>query len=190
MPSLMIHLLTAQQCRQDPTALFYVGSVAPDAVEGWKEKDKSHFRDLPYRAAALRALAKATDPADDFAEAVLLHLFLDWKWDGTYIAAFQKAHGADWFLPYRAEIGAVSARLYHMTNSRQVWQSMADLDPAEFGHFNGTNGEQIHDLILRSHDFHQNNPDMPGFYTFEQVFEFIEGAAREYGAWRQLTMDN
>ena len=184
MPSLMIHLLTAQQCRQTPSTLFYVGSVAPDAVEDWKEKDKSHFRDLTDRAAALRSLANATNPDNDFAEAVLLHLFLDWKWDFTHMAAFKQSRGADWFLPYRAEIGALSARLYHMTGSRNIWQSMSDCNPANFGQFGGTNSGQIHDLILRSHTFHQTNPDTPEFYTFEQVFDFIKTSAREYKEWR------
>ena len=190
MPSLMIHLLTARECRQNPSPLFYVGTVAPDAVEGWKEKDRSHFRDLEDRELALKRLAAATDFNDDFAEGVLLHLFLDWKWDVLFMRKFKYCYGHSWFLPYRAEIAAVSAVLYHSNfANKSIWQTMEKCPRESYGVFTGTNSEQIAALIKRSHLWHLQHPlETAVFYSPGQVAWFIENTAAEYKKWRETSL--
>lgn len=101
MPGSMVHLLMARKVNPKDSILFYIGNIAPDAVTNWKEKDVTHFRNLPDRSEALATLARQTSPSDDFAEGVLLHLYMDWRWDTLVRHEFIKATGSDWFTKYR-----------------------------------------------------------------------------------------
>ena len=126
MPSMMVHLLTATKVCPDAPALFWLGNVAPDAIGSREEKDKSHFRTIPNRIDALRDLALSISGENPFSEGVLLHLYLDLRWDIEAYQNFAVAYtGEDWFRAYRNEIALASAWLFHhATWSMEVWQEM------------------------------------------------------------------
>jgi len=91
------------------STLFYIGNLAPDAVTNWKEKDTTHFRNLPDRSQALAAIALQTPPSDNFAEGILLHLYMDWRWDIIAKDEFIKTIDGDWFAKYREELNLASS---------------------------------------------------------------------------------
>lgn len=64
MPGSMIHLIVAKKVRPNASDLFYLGTIAPDAVNDWQIKDITHFRNLENREPALINLAK--DSYNDF----------------------------------------------------------------------------------------------------------------------------
>ena len=49
MPNLMTHLLLAKAVKPQGSPLFYLGNIAPDAVNNRADKDISHFRNLTDR---------------------------------------------------------------------------------------------------------------------------------------------
>ncbi|MDR3121928.1 MAG: hypothetical protein LBU58_11455 [Clostridiales bacterium] len=166
---------------------FWVGSIAPDAVSGWKEKDHSHFRDAEDRGAALAELSRATGFAEPFAEAVLLHLFVDWKWDRGPMQAFRDLRGdSDWFLPYRDEIRKLGVWLYHHTDwSHEVWDLMEQCRTCAYGRIEGATAQDIQNLVRRNRQWHIDNPlAEPGFYTPEATERFLTGVLEEYRGWR------
>lgn len=73
--------MMAHKINPNGDVLYYLGNIAPDAVSDWKKKDLTHFRNLENRRDALDDLARKIDPTDSFAEGILMHLYLDWKWD-------------------------------------------------------------------------------------------------------------
>ena len=133
MPGLMMHLTCAQYFAPDAALPFYLGSIAPDAVCGREAKDRSHFRDRNDRPAALRALARSAEWAGDFHRGALLHLYTDYLWDEGALHDFAQRHGADWFLPYRAELSRASVALYRRNpQGAALFQRLADCPETDF----------------------------------------------------------
>lgn len=192
MPSSMIHLMTAKKVHPDSPVLFYIGNVAPDAAYGREFKDKTHFRDIQDRESALLKLADKIQ--NDFEEGVLLHLFLDWKWDSGPMQAFIRNYGNDWFLPYREDIGQVSALLFHRDKwFGEMWEEMMEYDPGEYMLIykellcvteSEMAGTDITDFLRRNYKFHTANLGNPTFYMPEFVDEFTDTVAQEYIDWR------
>ncbi len=178
MPASMVHLLTARKVDENAPVLFYIGNIAPDAVSEWKLKDKTHFRDLDDRTDILTGLALRTNAADPFSQGVLLHLFLDWKWDLAPFAQLKekRAH-TDWFTAYRKELSSSGLWLYHHTAwSRPLWEAMASVDPALYGSLDYLTAEDIGKYIRHNFSWHEENKEGPS-----EVFtpEFVEGFARK-----------
>ncbi len=138
MPGSMIHLLMAHKVNPEGSTLFYAGNLAPDAVGNRRDKDITHFRDLPDRSEALAALALHTPPSDDFAEGILLHLYTDWRWDILARDEFIKTAGCDWFPKYRKEISLSSWYAFHHTDwAKDLWERMDLCDASEYGKSGG-----------------------------------------------------
>ncbi len=57
--------MMAKKIKPEPSALFSIGNIVPDAVEAREDKDITHFRSAPDRRAAMEALRDTTDPADE-----------------------------------------------------------------------------------------------------------------------------
>lgn len=187
MPSSMVHLMAAYAYNPAAPAEFWVGNIAPDSISDWKEKDIFHLRNATEKEQAFNDLAHATDSNDLFAEGMLLHLFVDWKWDESLLQQFKASCDSDrWYLPYRTEMGLLSARLYHDNFwSADVWGKMLACDIAKYNQTQNISNENIVATLKRANNYHVSNPlAKPGFYSVGVVNEFVVGVVEEYRCWR------
>ncbi len=178
--------MMAHKINPNGGALFYVGNVVPDAVSYWKDKDITHFRNLEDRQDALDQLAHKTEPSDAFAEGMLMHLFLDWKWDKKARDTFISKTKDDWFPKYRSEISKASSYAYHHTDwAKDVWDMMSACDPSEYSAITGATAEECKDLIERNYKWHRENKTRRSkAFPPKFVDEFIKQTVEEYTEWK------
>jgi len=188
MPGSMIHLHMAHKINSQGSTLFYIGNLAPDAVTNWKEKDITHFRNLPDRSEALAALARQTSSSDDFAEGILLHLYMDWRWDILARDEFIKTIDGDWFPKYREELSLAGGYAFHHTDwAKDLWEQMDLFHVSEYGEIPGATTEELKDFISRNNKWHNdNNTESSTAFTPEYIDEFISRIADEYTQWKIL----
>jgi len=187
MPSSMVHLMIAYDYNPGPPAEFWVGNIAPDCIDNRAESDKFHLRCSKDREQALRGFAKTINKDDLFAEGILLHLFVDWKWDDDLRQQYIKyCNSGDWFQPYRNEIGLLSARLYHDNLwSGKVWNEMISSDIPKYNKTKEISSENILSILKRANTYHIDNPSAtPVFYSVESVIDFTGKTAEDYRKWR------
>lgn len=186
MSGLMVHLMMAHKINPNGAALYYIGNVAPDAVSDWKYKDLTHFRNLQNRRDALDDLAHRTDPSDSFAEGVLMHLYLDWKWDIQARDSFIRKTKGEWFTKYRAEISYASSYAYHHTDwAKDVWDMMSACNPSEYGSAPGATAEELKDLIEKNYKWHRENKTKRSkAFPPKYIDEFIHKTVEEYTEWK------
>lgn len=195
MPSCMIHLSAAARYLPAMPVRMMLGSVAPDAIQrDWKTKDISHFRNIESQEArlcALREYADSLNMTDVFYQGVLLHLYLDYKWDTTALREFKALHENDpakWFQPYRNEISIVSEWLYHHTAwSRVVWRQMLAYDVSLCPPVLFVSNEDIRDYLRRNFQWHEKNVRGPSeVYSPEYVETFITSSVEEFTHWLEI----
>jgi len=191
MPSCMIHLLTARCLGAEKDTLFFIGAVAPDALDDWRAKDRTHLRDRPDRAAALADLALATAPEEAFHEGALLHLFTDWLWDDAQLRRWLDSSGgrlgeSTWVPAYRREISRASAWVYHHCAwATPLWEDMLRVPQERYGALPALSAGDIRAYLTRNHAWHEANPGpSSAFYPPEEVEAFARGAAASYARWR------
>lgn len=183
MPSSMIHLCFAKKVRPDGNALFYLGNIAPDAVKDWHVKDITHFRNLKDRQPALIKLVKETK--GNFAEGILFHLYLDWKWDTIIRPKFIEKTGADWFVPYRKELSLAGSYSFHHTEwAKQVWNDMDAIDIHAYDATPCASVEDVIDFVSRNNKWHHENitEQSPAFPP-ELIEDFLTCIATEFVEW-------
>ena len=188
MPSAMIHLLTAKKFSKDADVLFFIGNVAPDCIKGREAKDITHFRDLALkdRDYALEKLKKDTDRKDPFQLGILLHLFLDRKWDESAIKDYKRNFtGNDFFLPYRREIHNISSYLYHHEDwAKQLWRDMIEVPREKYGTSNIFSADGIRDYLEYNYIWHnENNLPFSEYFSRDYVDKFTDEGAREFSLW-------
>ena len=188
-PSSMIHLLTARKTFEQAPLLLYIGALAPDGVGQREVKDRSHYRSVPDRAAALSALAAATAPGDHYGEGVLLHLFTDWLWDEECFVPFRETNkdaDPDWFIHYRQEISNASAHLFHTTDwAIPLNRSMLTVSVEQYGHAEAVTPQAANAYINRNFNRHMELPAQPSaVYPPDFVEDFTSRAAEQYRQWR------
>jgi len=188
LPNFTIHLATARLVDQNRGPLFFVGALAPDAMD-YPAKEHGHMRYAPDRAAAMAELARATDPADDFAEGVLVHYYTDWLWDTTHLLRYKNqanTNTAAWVKPYHHETKLASSWIYwNEPWAPPLWESMLALPPESYGKLPGIAPQDIHALMTRGHRWilkHRGPPST--FYPPEVVEEFAQTTAQNYITWR------
>ncbi|MDR3314636.1 MAG: hypothetical protein LBS96_09335 [Oscillospiraceae bacterium] len=195
MPSVMQHLQVAWLLCPAGSPRYFAGALAPDGMRTWQAKEIAHLRTAPNRAAALADLARRTDPADDFAQAALLHLFVDWKWDTGPLRRFVEARGCrlgenhngrpPWLDAYHHELGLASAWLHRSAPwAGEVWQKLFACDPATYSPLPGITPEDIFDFITRSHRWLEENRDAPPSTAFppEMSEAFAVQVSKDYVA--------
>jgi len=187
----MIHLLTAQlfkETAEERGVEFFVGSLAPDAMH-YPEKEHLHLRCVADRAAAMANLARNTDPEDDFAEGVLLHLYTDWQWDQTHLQNFRNSadkSDKQWFKHYQRETGLASSWFYWNNPwAARLWEDMLALPTERYGKMDGIAPEHIRALLVNAHRWLSENQVGPSaFYPPEVVDQFAQETASNYQTWR------
>jgi len=187
MPSAMPHLMLARRCDSVADALFFVGNLAPDSIADWGRKETLHLRNADDRAHALGQLASRTNPSKPFEEGILLHLFFDWKWDTGPLADYKNHYGDDWFRTYRAEIGALSAYLFHHCAwSNLIWDTMLAVRGSEYPERSDYLFTEVYDMIDRNRTWHRENADIsPAFYSPDDILLLIGRVKNEYDIWRK-----
>ena len=127
MPSSMPHLIIAKNFNPNASIDFYVGNLAPDAIKDADIKSQVHFENIPDIETALKKFAlKATN---DYLMGILLHLYVDWKWKTSHMVDFANKTGEKWFLPYREEIGKITAYAYHNSDwSHELYDQLEHWD--------------------------------------------------------------
>ena len=185
MPGLMIHLIVAHKLNPNGSALFFLGSLAPDAVPDWREKEVSHFRNLPDREPALISLAMQTD--GEYAEGALLHLFTDWKWDLRVRRKYMDEMGENWHPSYRSEISSSGSYAFHSTNwAKQCWHDMDAVDIGSYGVVPGVTPDNVKALVSREGKWHNENSKGPSTaFPPELIEDFAEQVVREYVEWKE-----
>jgi len=184
----MIHLAVARLADAARKPLYFIGTLAPDAMS-YPEKETAHLRYEPDRGAALAELARLTDPGDDFAEGVLVHLYTDWKWDTTQLKRYREHDRRDamWFKRYQHETKLASAWIYRSEAwALALWEAMAAVPMEQYGSFAGITPQNITDYLLRNSSRLEESKGGPpsAFYPPEMVGEFISKTAKDYQAWR------
>jgi len=178
----MIHLITAKKIRPEGSLLYFIGNLAPDAVTDGRDKETVHFRDVKDRRSALCTLAKKT--YGDFGEGILLHLFLDWKWDDIVRQRFNETNG-DWYALYLKELSLAGSHAFHNTCwAKQLW---ADMDAFDIQH--GIEpyaaAADVHNFISRNNKWHNDNVTgaSPAFPP-EFIDDFTSCVTKEFIEWK------
>ena len=184
MPCSMIHLFAAKKVRPEGSTLFYIGNLAPDAVNNWHDKDIVHFRNVEDRQSALISLAKET--SGDFVEGILLHLYCDWKWDDTVRQKYVDKIGSDWFAPYRNELSLAGGYAFHNTSwAKQLWIDMDSLDTNYYGTTPRATVADVKNFVNRNNKWHNNNFTEPSpAFPPDLIDEFTTQIANEFVDWR------
>jgi len=188
-PSSMVHLMAAYEYRPDSPSEFWVGNLAPDCIDDWKERDIFHLRTAQDKRQAFDDFAGTVDKNDLFSEGMLLHLFVDWKWDDDLRQQYIRHYNSDdWFQSYRNEIGLLSARLFHdISWSVGVWESMLNCEISKYNTAKNISSENILSILRRANKYHVDNPlAEPYFYSVETIVEFTSQTAKEYHRWRNI----
>ena len=190
MPGSTIHLMMAKKIEPEPSALFFIGNIVPDAVEARGDKDITHFRSVPDREKAMEHLRGSTDPKDDFAEGVLLHFYLDWQWDADMILPYKSSGGADWFPKYRAELRLAGSYGYRQTPWLwPVWDAMTAVGASEYGFLERATNEEAYAFVQRNRQWFLDNDIGPSeVYTPEIIENYLNETAEKYVLWRGLTV--
>jgi hypothetical protein len=188
MPSLMIHLLTANKYNPEATVPFWIGNIAPDSVSEREEKDKTHFRDRTDRIDALRELAQNIDLQDDFSRGLLMHLFLDYCWDSYPMSNFIKSYtNGNWFPAYRHEIALAGCWLFHHSVwGKSIWNQMIAWPMPQYNNVNGIVRGDMTDFIKRNAMWHaENNIGPSSVFTPDFVEDFTTKVAVDFRKWLQ-----
>ena len=145
------------------------------------------MRTCDNRTGELIKLAQATDPADDFAEGVLVHLFTDWLWDTTHQANYRQLDDEpDWWLRYQAHTGEASSHIYFTEPWAQpLWQAMLAVPQEIYGTLEGITPQDITNLMQGEMRRVQRVRGPSALYTPAVVEKFIADAAEKYIVWRQ-----
>ena len=185
MPSSMVHLLAAYKYDPKASTPFLIGSIVPDIIKGWEEKDRNHLRDREDRQGTLCELAHTMDLQYDFQKGILFHLFIDYKWDINLREEFTRRYeGYTWFKPYRHELSLVGSWLYHHTDwSKKVWEELMSY-PLEQIENNEYDKYEIKDFLARNYKWHDENYIGSSlFFTPELVEKFTNEAVNEFRDW-------
>jgi hypothetical protein len=184
MPDSMTHLIVARKINPEGSTVFFLGNLTPDAVVEWPDKDIVHLRDLDDREPTLIALAKET--TGDFAEGILLHLYVDWVWDETIRQEHRNKIADDWFTIYRNELSLAGCFSFHNNEwAKQLWHDMDALDVCEYGITPRATTDDVKEYISRNNKWHNetNIGPSPAFPP-EIIEEFALKIAKEYPKWR------
>ncbi len=185
MPSAMIHLNTALAYNNDADILFLIGNLAPDCLDIREFKDRTHFRSSADRAGDLRRLRDATDRDDVFSMGVLLHLFLDYKWDSLTSNEFGKVffpNGVFAFKYYRDEVHKTSSYLYHNTpGAPELWHKLCGCPPEKYDVHPEFHAKDIREYLKVNAEWNEKIKTPPSdVFLPETVSSFIERSAREF----------
>jgi len=186
----MIHCLVARYAYPSRGPLLYIGNLALDAMH-YPAKERLHLRLCDDRSMALTQRARSTDPGDDFAEGVLLHLYTDWLWDTTHLQEYRDKADPDdtnWFRRYQHETGLASVHLYHSHGwAPLLWESMLAVPICDYSALKDIAPESITNYLLHNSRQLAGSKGLPSeVYPPALAEGFAKEAAAKYLGWRDL----
>ena len=185
MPSAMIHILTAYKYNKNASALFFIGNVAPDAIDERELKDMAHFRNInnESRLQALIDLKNSIDKNNEYCIGALMHLYIDYLWDNYVFDNYKETStDADWFKLYRNEILYDSVYLYHhLSFAKDLWFDMLSYPKEEYDYFTDYDCNTVNAYLKRLYSIHTQNDYPPSeVFPIDFIEEFTFGACKAF----------
>lgn len=180
MPGSTIHIMFAHMLEPEASDRYFAGCVAPDAVEDYHIKDKTHFRKIPDRAARIAAFIRGL-PDNDWCRGMMTHLYLDWRWDMCELERFIALHGEGWFRPYREDISRLSRYFSHrFAYCGDIWRRIYELPIGEYGVVPEADSAAVREFITAGYRSSQQPSEPPRLFMPDEAERFLEMAALEY----------
>ena len=185
MPSSVIHLLVAKKINPNASIDFYIGNIAPDAVSN-EQKAIIHLRDVPEREIALKDYIRKVSSKSEYMKGVILHLFVDWKWDTLIIADFEKIHGENWSSVYGKAMITATLNAHHNTEwSYKLWEQMEQFcDTFNFLETEYISKNDIKSFINNRRKWQtENKAESPSLFSPNMIDEFVNDTANDFNNW-------
>ncbi len=185
MPAAMMHLNTALAYRPDADPLFLIGNLAPDCLDIREFKDRTHFRSSKDRKGDLRRLRDDTDMSNDMELGVLLHLFLDYKWDHITENDFREIFFPDGvfrFQYYRGQIHNISACLYYASaENEKMWDTLCAVPMEKYDTHPLFRGKDIKEYLRVNAEWNKKVTAVQSeVFSPEFVDSFIKRSASQF----------
>ena len=175
MPSSMPHLIVAKKINPNASIDFYIGNIAVDAINERDKKEIAHFRETIDREIALKEIALKAD--NNYLKGLLLHLYVDWKWETVYLTGIVPK--------YHEELGLMSAYAFHNTEwAYELLEQMEQWDGCGFVETEFITKENIYSYIQRIRKWHIENKVGPSMVFPPELLEkFVDETANEFNKW-------
>jgi len=131
--------MVARKAYSDAGIAFFVGTLAPDATAPYdnmdkEKKDKIHYIGVPDMEAALKDFALKAE--NDYLKGFLLHLYVDWKWNTTYLSDFVSKNESGlqkWYSLYDTENRQMTSYAFYSTEwASELYDQMEKWDYTGF----------------------------------------------------------
>jgi len=175
MPSSMPHLIVAKKINPNASIDFYIGNIAVDAISDKDKKDIAHFRESIDRETILKEFALKAD--NNYLKGLLLHLYVDWKWETVYLT--------DIVPKYHEELGLMSAYAFYNTEwANELLEKMEQWDGCGFVETEFITKENIYSYIQRIRKWHIKNKVGPSMVFSPELLEkFVDETTSEFNKW-------
>ena len=144
-----------------------------------------HLRNAPERETALKDYALKSNNENEYIKGVVLHLFVDWKWNDTILADFAKSVGDGWYKKYHEEVGLIES--YGTTKTpwlyalRQEMLLYSDYDFVETGFVSRQSIKTMLDNSDMWKVVNKTNPSLA--FPCELIENFATNIAQEFAMW-------
>jgi len=181
----MPHLLVAKKVKPNAKIDFYIGNLAPDCILNKEKKHIVHLRKTPDREAALKEMTLKTDDKNEYLQGMVLHLFVDWKWDSLILPVFAEKNGEEWYTKYGDEGGFLESYAFHHTDWAYVlWEQMDLCDAFDFVETDSITMESIKAEITRSRKWKMETKIGPSTELPPSMIEkFANDTAVDFAKW-------
>jgi len=191
MPGHMIHLIVAKKAYLNASIGFFVGTLAPDATALYvnmerEKKDKIHLIGVPDMETALKEFALKAE--NDYLKGFLLHLYVDWKWNTTYLSDFASKNENDWqkwYSAYDAENRKMSSYAFHSTEwASELYEKMEKWDYIGFADTEFITKDVSQNWVLSAKKWLFENKFEPStVFPPELIEKFASDTADDFVQW-------
>ena len=196
MPGHMIHLIVAKKVCPDAGIDFFVGNLAPDATALYAnmeraKKDKIHFAGAPDMENALKDFALKAD--NDYLKGFLLHLYVDWKWNTTYLTDFaskNEGNSQAWYSAYDMENRKMTSFAFYDTEwAFELYEQMGNWDYIGFVDTEFITREVSKKWILSSKKWlYDNRLEPSAVFPPKLIEKFANDTADDFIKWFSRTI--
>ena len=187
MPVAMIHLSVAKKVNPDASIDFYVGTLAPDAIQNpYEIKNKVHLYDAPDWEDALRKFALKAN--NDYLKGFLLHLFADKKfhafWNENTDMPYQEGNEFCW-AKYMEHNRKIDSYAYHNTEwAYNLFKQMENWNYNNFIETEYIKQEVVRWFIPWKHKWCMENK-LSSSSVFPPVLieKFVDDTVKDFNKW-------
>ena len=186
MPTWMPHLFVAKKVNPNAKTDFYIGNLAPDSPTSREKRDISHLRNSINMESELREFALKIDTQNEYLKGVLLHIFVDWKWESLIVPAFIEKIGEGWHKKmYWDEGDLVEAHGFHSTDwAYELWEQMDLCNTFDYIETHFIRKEDIKTLIRKGRKWMiQNKSEPSSIFTPVMLDNFASDTADSFIKW-------